>query len=121
MRFVLFLFMGIFAFSGIQNSQAADCATTAECAAVAVRVAKDAQDAVAALKSQIDGLKSKSINRCQICFRETEGSDQCQGSRNSCSDWATVGQSDPKWTAPFRDDTDNRSGGCTYQWRLVCE
>jgi len=26
-----------------------------------------------------------------------------------------------EWTDPFRDDTDHRSGGCRYQWRLICD
>ena len=71
---------------------------------------------------------------CQICFQETEGSSQCQGNRNSCSGWDTVLQQStnlsvkpklvpitPSWTLGFRDDTDSRSGGCTYQWKLRCK
>ena len=50
----------------------------------------------------------------RLCFKETEGSSQCQGSRSSCTDW---GKSN-SWTAPFRDDTDDRAGGCTYQWSI---
>ena len=55
---------------------------------------------------------------CRICFKETEGSSQCQLNRESCSGWTTT--FDPIWTAPFRDDTDDRSGGCEYQWYLDC-
>jgi len=55
---------------------------------------------------------------CRICFKETEGSSQCQGSRRSCSGWSDT--TSPGWTAPFRDDTDGRSGGCHYQWYLDC-
>lgn len=50
----------------------------------------------------------------RICFKETEGSSQCQLNRNSCSGWSNS----PSWSPPFRDDTDGRSGGCTYQWRI---
>ncbi|MEN8219645.1 MAG: hypothetical protein ABFS56_25495 [Pseudomonadota bacterium] len=54
---------------------------------------------------------------CRICFQEREGSSQCQGTRSSCSGWS----SNPKWTSPFRDDTDNRGGGCQYQWKIECK
>ena len=55
---------------------------------------------------------------CRVCFKETEGSSQCQGHRHSCSGWSSA--PDPAWTLPFRDDTDNRGGGCKYQWYLDC-
>jgi len=68
-------------------------------------------------QSQITALSStSSVTRCRLCFREIEGSSQCQRSRSSCSGWSTS----PSWTAPFRDDTDGRGGGCTYQWRIEC-
>nr|VFK78043.1 MAG: Collagen triple helix repeat-containing protein [Candidatus Kentron sp. SD] len=60
------------------------------------------------------------ITQCRICFRETEGSSQCQGTRSSCSGWASLTNKNPSWTAPFRDDTDGRGGGCRYQWKLEC-
>ena len=50
----------------------------------------------------------------RLCFQETEGSSQCQGTRSSCTGWS----SRPSWTSPFRDDTDNRGGGCKYQWKI---
>ena len=53
--------------------------------------------------------------KCRICFKETEWSTQCQGNRNSCSDWNWW------WTLPFRDDTDGRDGGCKYQWKVECK
>jgi len=53
---------------------------------------------------------------CRVCFRETEGSSQCQGNRDSCSGW-----SDGGLTQVFRDDTDSRSGGCNYSWKLECK
>ena len=56
------------------------------------------------------------IRECRLCFQEIENSDQCQGNRNSCSGWS----SNPSWTQAFRDDTDNRPGGCRYQWKLEC-
>ena len=55
---------------------------------------------------------------CRVCFKETEGSSQCQKNRQSCSGWSSSG--DPSWTLPFRDDTDDRSGGCKYQWFFDC-
>ena len=64
------------------------------------------------------------ITQCRICFKETEGSNQCQGRRESCSAWS--GRNDVggnvvgNWTAPFRDDTDDRPGGCKYQWMVQC-
>ena len=56
----------------------------------------------------------------RICFQETERSSQCQGSANSCSDWSNHADKtvDAAWTAWFRDDTDNRGGGCKYQWKI---
>ena len=56
---------------------------------------------------------------CRVCFKETQGGPQCQGTRESCSGWAAVG-ANPSWTLPFHDNTDNRSGGCTYIWYLDC-
>ena len=61
----------------------------------------------------------ESIQVCRVCFKEVEGSSQCQGNRQSCSGWSAPGR-DPSWTSPFRDDTDNRGGGCIYQWFLEC-
>ena len=68
---------------------------------------------------KIESRTSTGARNCRVCFKETEGSSQCQGSRNSCSGWTT--DNNPAWTASFRDDTDNRSGGCTYQWYLECK
>ncbi|XP_068708876.1 uncharacterized protein [Montipora foliosa] len=72
-------------------------------------------------------IESRRINQiskevCRVCFKETEGSSQCQGSRESCSGWSALGMNipNPDWTSPFRDDTDNRSGGCSYSWFLDC-
>ena len=62
----------------------------------------------------------ESIQVCRVCFKEVEGSSQCQGNRQSCSGWSAPGSTNPSWTLPFRDDTDNRGGGCTYQWFLDC-
>ena len=68
-------------------------------------------------QSRINALTAmRRVTRCRLCFREIEGSSQCQRSRSSCSGWSTS----PSWTSPFRDDTDGRSGGCTYQWRIEC-
>ena len=64
--------------------------------------------------------EQKKIEVCRVCFKETEGSSQCQGNRRSCSGWSTTGIKNPSWTLPFRDDTDNRGGGCAYYWYLDC-
>ena len=61
-------------------------------------------------------LSQEVIRECRLCFQEVENSDQCQENRNSCSGWS----SNPSWTQAFRDDTDDRSGGCRYQWKLEC-
>ncbi|CAF3110171.1 unnamed protein product [Rotaria socialis] len=71
---------------------------------------------MASLQEELALVKVRTISACRICFQETEGSSQCQGQRHSCSGWSTH----PEWTLPFRDDTDNRSGGCLYQWKLEC-
>jgi len=69
------------------------------------------------VQSRVNALSSaRSVTRCRLCFREIEGSSQCQRSRNSCSGWSNS----PSWTSPFRDDTDGRGGGCTYQWLVEC-
>jgi len=68
---------------------------------------------------RIDEIESRvPVSRCRICFKETEGSDQCLLSRDSCSGWSN--ETEQAWTEPFRDDTDNRAGGCTYQWTAEC-
>ena len=56
----------------------------------------------------------------RICFQEIEGSSQCQETRASCSEWSVDASVEDigTWTARFRDDTDNRGGGCKYQWKL---
>ncbi|KAJ7365208.1 hypothetical protein OS493_007860 [Desmophyllum pertusum] len=51
-------------------------------------------------------------------FQETEGSSQCQGTRSSCTGWSGAGNGSPSWTSYFRDDTDNRGGGCRYAWKI---
>ena len=50
----------------------------------------------------------------RLCFQETEGSSQCQGTRSSCTGWSQT----PSWTQTFRDDTDDRGGGCSYAWKI---
>jgi len=90
--------------------------TSVQVAAVSSRV-DTVSSQVQTIQSQITALSSRrSITRCRLCFQEIEGSSQCQGSRHTCSGWSNS----PSWTAPFRDDTDGREGGCTYRWRLEC-
>ena len=67
------------------------------------------------IESRITTITKKPV--CRVCFKETEGSSQCQGSRQSCSGWSA--NKVPAWTLPFRDDTDNRGGGCSYSWYLA--
>lgn len=57
---------------------------------------------------------------CRVCFIEVEGSSQCQGSRNTCSAYSTLINQGGSWTDGFRDDTDGRSGGCNYKWKIDC-
>ena len=68
---------------------------------------------------QSSGAYRAGFNMCQVCFRETEGSSQSQRNRHSCRRWTTVDY--PAFTDAFRDDTDNRSGGCLYSWYLDCK
>ena len=62
---------------------------------------------------KVEELEPQPNYEYRLCFREVEGSSQCQGNRNSCTGWT----SSPTWTAGFRDDTDRRGGGCMYQWK----
>jgi len=72
---------------------------------------------ISELKKQHQLLLDRSVKECRLCFKETEGSVACEKSRDSCSSWSPSGSD---WTAPFRDETDDRDGGCTYQWRVEC-
>jgi len=75
--------------------------------------------------SENENLKKTAITACRICFHEGEGShshgrnNQCQGAHYTCSGWSNT--TSPAWTLPFRDDTDNRPGGCKYQWKIQCK
>ena len=62
---------------------------------------------------KIEELEPQPNYEYRVCFRETEGSSQCGGTRNSCTGWTRS----PSWTPGFWDDTDRRSGGCRYQWK----
>jgi len=75
---------------------------------------------IAALNETIQTIQNtpQQPRECRVCFRELEGSSQCQGNRNSCSGWDITEPG--KWTELFRDDTDNRDGGCHYQWVVEC-
>eukprot|EP01084_Bolivina_argentea_P088141 159140_1 len=66
------------------------------------------------------GCQYETVPEFRICFQETEGSSQCQGTRASCSDWSSIASMEDlgTWTKPFRDDTDSRPGGCKYQWKI---
>ena len=102
--------------SGFDNIESRIQTTTSHLTAVSSRI-NAVESQVQAVQSQITAVSSRpSVTRCRLCFREIEGTSQCQRSRNACSGWSTS----PSWTSPFRDDTDGRGGGCTYQWRLEC-
>ena len=80
-------------------------------------------DRIPNLNEQLAKIKSQltvTITQCRICFREIEGSTQCQLNRDSCSGWS-LPDNTHAWTKPFRDDTDKRAGGCKYLWRLECK
>jgi len=81
----------------------------------------DCSQRIDEVESQVPAVQEQwrySYARCRVCFRETEGSSRCQGSRCSCSGWSDLPV--PSWTAPFHDVTDGRGGGCTYQWHVQC-
>ncbi len=80
------------------------------------RAVFDLWSALITLETRIE---EEPIRECRVCFQEIEGSSQCQDTRNSCSGWSSV-QETGDWSLPFRDDTDDREGGCQYQWRLEC-
>ena len=73
----------------------------------------------------LDKLRNELAKRpvsCRICFKETEGSSQCQLNRNSCSDWtSSTNNATAAWTQDFRDDTDERPGGCVFNWKVECK
>ena len=68
-------------------------------------------------------LFSTVITSCRVCFQETENSAGCGGARDTCSAWGSpqVNETLPEWSDPFLDDTNDKNGGCTYQWRLKCK
>lgn len=68
-------------------------------------------------QSRIDSVSSTALRRCRICFQEGEGSSQCERNRDTCSGYGTT---DGGWTEWFRDETDNRNGGCQYHWKVEC-
>ena len=76
--------------------------------------------ATAADVNKINSELAVAVKECRVCFNESEGSPgQCGGARSTCSGWSSLG-SVGGWSEAFRDDTDRRSGGCRYQWRLEC-
>ena len=75
---------------------------------------------IATLNTEIAALSTEMLRECRVCFQEIERSSQCSGSNTTCSGWATPGNENTGWTDAFRDDTDGRTGGCRYRWRLEC-
>jgi hypothetical protein len=103
-----------------------NCTSALECAQRALDTAARAEAAAIAIKHELEGQVAglqdqvnKRVTQCRVCFREIEGSNQCQGNRDSCSDWVGIGKAET-WTQPFRDNTDGRNGSCMYQWGLLC-
>jgi len=81
----------------------------------------DCSERIDEVESQVPAVQEQwrySYAHCRVCFRETEGSSRCHGSRYSCSGWSDLPV--PSWTEPFHDLTDGTDGGCTYQWRVEC-
>src|SRR5690606_11013633 len=65
-------------------------------------------------------------NQCQVCFQyESDSNDlgQCNSeawhgsNENSGTVCAPIGA----WTPTYRDDSDERSGGCRVRWGFDCE
>ena len=76
------------------------------------------------INKRIDKLSEKTdlkttglIRGCRVCLSVTGPYDQCQGHRNTCSGWSTS----PSFSPYYRDDTDNRGGGCYMHWKLECK
>src|ERR1700686_1367443 len=91
-----------------ESSAQTKCKSVLECSQQAVEAAARADAEVRAAKKDLEAQIAKfqaqisrRISQCRICFRETEGTDQCQGNRASCSDWTGIGSSE-SWTQPFR-------------------
>ena len=70
---------------------------------------------------RIDGiletLSSEVIRECRVCFREVEGSDQCQGALNACSGWSNP-QRSGDWSPAFREMTPTIATEHANQWKL---
>ena len=79
-------------------------------------------DALTLRVDQLEAALNNTLRGCRVCFNETEGSDQCQYTRKTCSDWSdNLGDNlYGGWTATYRDDTDDRDGACRYQWIVQC-
>jgi len=72
------------------------------------------------LDSQVSTVRQPgTIDRCRVCFKETENSIECLGNRYACSGWSDLPV--VSWSPPFRDNTNGLDGGCKYQWRVECE
>lgn len=50
----------------------------------------------------------------RLCFSATGRSDQCYGTRASCTGWS----SQLGWTQPFHDYTNASPGHCRYSWMI---
>jgi len=82
--------------------------------AIALDLVSQRNEKIMGHSNLLEAGASYNINNCKLCFQEIEGSDQCEENRGpQCA-------SINSWTQPFRDDTDDRPGGCTYQWMLQC-
>lgn len=61
---------------------------------------------------------------CQICVSikaDGRGVGQCGGTSGGIPRGGGVSCVPvDQWTSPYRDDTDDRSGGCQMQWKLDC-
>lgn len=73
--------------------------------------------------SCITAWPTNSIQSCQMCIsvRSDDDAGQCGGGSGSIPPGGGVRCAPvDQWTQSYRDDTDNRSGGCQMQWKLDC-
>jgi len=65
---------------------------------------------------EISGLKASldRLNGCQICWSSTgSATDQCSVKDEECASINT-------WTSVLMDDSDGRTGGCNFKWKIKC-
>lgn len=83
----------------------------------ALRQQIEAQNA--SQQKALDLLSQSVVHQARVCLHVVSDDDpgQCEGARDTCSEWTSVGPS-TNWTKQYRDNTDGRNGGCLMQWRI---